>query len=140
MRRVEERREALRGLRDLLLEAEESRELIVVEGMRDVAALRALGYGGEIEVYSRCGLLEADLVESFAERGSTILILTDFDEEGRRLSRRLARHLEMRGVRVDRRLRREVGRLMALLGVYAVEALDDVAEELERRLRGRRRP
>ena len=139
MRRDEERREALEELRRLLLEAERAGEVVVVEGMRDVEALRALGFGGEVVVYSKGGVPEADLVEGFAEGCSTILLLTDFDEEGRRLYRRLARHLEMRGVRVDRGLRRRVGRLMALLGVHAIEALDDVAEGLER-LRDRRRP
>lgn len=122
----------------MLMEVEEAEEVVVVEGSRDVEALRALGFEGEIEVYSRCGEVEADLVEFFAERGSTILILTDFDEEGRQLNRRLSRHLEMRGVRVDRRMRREIGRLMILLGIHAIEALDDIAEELESLIRGRR--
>ena len=140
MRRDEERREALEDLRRLLQEAEESGEIILVEGIRDLEALRALGYGGEVELYSQHRLLEIDLVEGFAESMKTILILTDFDEEGRRLYRRLSRHLELRGVRVDRRLRREFGRLMALLGVHAVEALDDVAESLDSRIRGRRPP
>jgi len=138
MRRDEQRREALEDLRRLLQEAEEAGEIILVEGIRDLKALRALGYGGEVELYSQHGLLEIDLVEGFADSMKTILILTDFDEEGRRLYRRLAKHLELRGVRIDQRLRREFGRLMTLIGVHAIEALDDVAENLNSRIRGRR--
>ncbi len=138
MRRDEQRREALEDLRRLLQEAEEAGEIILVEGIRDLKALRALGYKGEVELYSQHGLLEIDLVEGFADSMKTILILTDFDEEGRRLYRRLARHLELRGVRIDQRLRREFGHLMTLLGIHAIEALDDVAENLNSRIRGRR--
>jgi 5S rRNA maturation endonuclease (ribonuclease M5) len=54
-----------------------------------------------------------------------VVLLTDFDEEGRRLNRHLTRLLERKGVKVEVGLRRQFGRLMAALGIYVIEALDD---------------
>jgi len=98
--------------------------------MRDVDALRRLGFRGRVEVCSRVRVSDSDLVEGLARLGGVVVILTDFDEEGRWLNRRLSRLLERRGARVEKNLRRAVGRLMAVLGVYTVEALDDVGEGL----------
>lgn len=130
MRFTEERRQALLDLSSVLEDVERNRDTTVVEGARDVEALRRLGFRGRIEVCSRVGISDSDLVEEYYRRGRAVFILTDFDDEGRRLNRRLSRLLERRGVKVRRRLRRVVGRLMAILGVYAIEALDNVEERL----------
>ncbi len=94
-------------------------------------ALRRLGFRGRVEVCSRVGVADIDLVEGLAKRADVIVILTDFDKEGRQMNRMLSRLLERKGVKVEKRLRRVVRRLMAVLGVYAVEALDDVGEGLQ---------
>lgn len=118
--------EALEVLGDLLEDLEYLAGVIVVEGPRDVEALRLLGFEGRVDVCSRVRVSHADLVESFVHEGVPVVILTDFDEEGRRLNRDLTRTLERRGVKVEVGLRRRFGRLMAALGVYAIEDLDDV--------------
>jgi len=100
-------------------------DIVVVEGPRDVEALRNLGFEGRVTICSRVGVSDADLAESLADGASKVVILTDFDEEGRELNRRLSRLFERRGVKIERGLRREAGRLMAYVGVYAIEALDD---------------
>ena len=101
-------------------------DVVVVEGPRDVEAFRNLGFEGRVTICSKVGVSDADLAESLADRDSKVVILTDFDEEGRELNRRLSRLFERRGIKVERGLRREAGRLMAYVGVYAIEALDDV--------------
>ena len=101
--------------------------VVVVEGPRDVQALRNLGFRGRIEVCSRVSLSDADLVESLAGEGGPVLLLTDFDEEGSRMHRQLTRLLERRGVRLEPGLRRRFGRLMASYGTYAIEDIDNVA-------------
>ncbi|MFQ6054108.1 MAG: toprim domain-containing protein [Candidatus Bathyarchaeia archaeon] len=131
MRSLEAKRQALSELISLLGELEGTVDAVLVEGARDVEALRSLGFRGRFEVCSRVRVTDGDLVEEIALIDGSVAILTDFDEEGRRLNRRLSRLLERRGVKVERRLRRDVGRLMAVLGVYAVEALDDVGERLQ---------
>jgi 5S rRNA maturation endonuclease (ribonuclease M5) len=105
-------------------------DAVVVEGMRDVDALRRLGFRGRIEVCSRVGVSDGDLIEGLAGSCGTVVVLTDFDDEGKRLNRRLTRLLQRRGVKTRSNLRRAVGRLMAALGIYAVEALDNIEEDL----------
>ena len=100
-------------------------DVVVVEGPRDVDALRNLDFEGRVTICSKVGVSDSDLAESLADRDSKVVILTDFDEEGRELNRRLSRLFERRGIKVERELRREAGRLMAYVGVYAIEALDD---------------
>lgn len=99
--------------------------MVVVEGPRDVEALRLIGFEGRIEVCSRVNVSDFDLVESLKGEAASVVLLTDFDEEGRRLNRHLTRLLERRGMKVEVGLRRQFGRLMAALGIYVIEALDD---------------
>ena len=54
-----------------------------------------------------------------------MLILTDFDREGRKMNRQLKRLLERKGVRVEAGLRSQFSGLMAAIGVWVIEALDD---------------
>jgi len=131
MRSREAKRHAFLDLVSLLGDFTGVADAVLVEGLRDVAALRDLGFLGRVEMCSKVGVSDGDLVENLARSAGTVVILTDFDEAGRRLNRRISRLLERRGVRVETRLRRAVGRLMAVLGVYAVEALDDVGKELQ---------
>jgi len=90
-----------------------------------VEALRLIGFEGRIEVSSRVNVSDFDLAESLKGEAASVVLLTDFDEEGRRLNRHLTRLLEGRGVNVEVGLRRQFGRLMAALGIYVIEALDD---------------
>lgn len=130
MRSREAKRQALLDLVSLLGELEGAVDAVVVEGARDVEALRCLGFRGRIEMCSRVGVSDGDLVEELAQSSGAVVVLTDFDEAGRQLNRRLSKLLERRGVRVEVGLRRAVGRLMAVLWVHAVEALDNIEEEL----------
>lgn len=96
---------------------------VVVEGPRDVDALRQVGFEGRVEICSRFSVSDSDFTETLAKEAASVVILTDFDEEGRRINRHLTRLLERRGVKVEVGMRREFGRLMAVLGIYVVEAL-----------------
>jgi 5S rRNA maturation endonuclease (ribonuclease M5) len=121
-----DRGEVLEELGLVLREAEDNVDMVLVEGTRDAEALKRLGYRGQIEVISRCET-HADIVEEVAERGRRVLILSDFDREGRRINREMLLLLESRGVRVECEMRRRIGRLMAILGTRAVEDLDNLA-------------
>lgn len=65
-------------------------QLVVVEGPRDVAALGALGVGGDPIVVHR-GRTLAARVDDIARlaAGRTVIVLTDWDRTGGRLFRRL---------------------------------------------------
>ena len=112
-------------IRGLLNEISYLSTMVVVEGSRDVEALRLIGFEGRIEVCSRVNVSDYDLTEELKGEATSVVLLTDFDEEGRRLNRHLTSLLELRGVKVELGLRRQFGRLMAALGIYVIEALDD---------------
>lgn len=121
-----DRFQALLDLIELLSSIDSSVDAIIVEGSRDREALRRLGFDGVIEMHSTKGFSEEELVEEIGSKYKSVLLLTDFDEEGRQLNKRLTRIFERRGVKVDLGLRRVIGRLMATLGVYSVEDLENI--------------
>ncbi|MBS7620346.1 toprim domain-containing protein [Candidatus Bathyarchaeota archaeon] len=121
-----DRFQALLDLIELLSSIDSSVDAIIVEGSRDREALRRLGFDGVIEMHSMKGFSEEELVEEIGSKYKSVLLLTDFDEEGRQLNKRLTRIFERRGVKVDLGLRRVIGRLMATLGVYSVEDLENI--------------
>ncbi len=72
----------------------------VVEGKRDRAALKRLGFSFIFELDKPLFAV----VEQF-EPGSTVQILTDLDKKGKELYGRLKKDLSSHGVRVDDTLR-----------------------------------
>ncbi|MBW2970201.1 toprim domain-containing protein [Candidatus Woesearchaeota archaeon] len=86
----------------LLLDDIKKRDLLViVEGIKDVRALNALGI---TNVMSLKKPLFA-VVEEVASKAKEVVILTDLDEEGKKLYHELFVHLQKHGVKVDNRLR-----------------------------------
>jgi 5S rRNA maturation endonuclease (ribonuclease M5) len=100
--------------------------VVLVEGLRDIEALRLMGYVGVIEALSRPGVNDFDLADELASKYGHILLLLDFDEEGLNLNNHFTQLLERKGVKVEYGLRKEFSRLMAAIGVYAIESLDNI--------------
>jgi len=123
--------EALNEVRLLLSDMGKYVDLILVEGPRDLEAIRGLGYDGRAEMLSQIGVQSSDLVNALAENCLNVLFLTDFDEEGRALERRLTNMFEKAGVKVEKGMRRRLGRLMGALRAYEVEDLENAMERLE---------
>jgi len=122
-RKIREPDRLRENLKNLLDEMGYLVSAVVVEGPRDVDALRQVGFEGRVEICSRFSVSDSDFTETLAKEAESVVILTDFDEEGRRINRHLTRLLERKGVKVEVGMRREFGRLMAVLGIYVVEAL-----------------
>ena len=131
MRVSHQRKVALEELSTLLGELNCYVDVVLVEGLRDVDSLRALGCTAEIEILNHPGVNDFDLSDGIASRFSSVLILTDFDEEGLSLNKRFSSILEVKGVKVEYGLRARVGRLMAMINVYAVEDLDNIVKETQ---------
>ena len=131
-KRIRSIEQAMEALILLLGDVEAKVDVVVVEGARDLEALRNLGFQGLIEVFSQLGVSDADFAASISRSHASVLLLMDFDEEGRRLDLHLSMLLERGGARVERGLRRRVGQLMAAINVYAIEDLDNVNSNLER--------
>lgn len=110
---------------------------VLIEGMNDEAALRALGFSGPVELVNRgwdLSRLIAYLYETYGstnsvDDGAAIILLMDWDRTGGRLQRELTRRLESFDVSVDSRTRMELVRSFKPEG-RTVESLGAHAEEL----------
>ena len=114
--RHEEAREVLAALQE---DQTATSRLILVEGPRDVAALRALGLLGPFEVVNRGWDVSrriAHLVETYGPRGSdggpALHLLMDWDRTGGRLQTTFRRRLEAFDVKVDEEVRRVLMRCL----------------------------
>lgn len=66
---------------------------IIVEGKRDVSALRKIGLVGEIiSLHGGMGIYE--FCEDIAERFHRVVLLMDWDDKGEQLSKTVAAHLK----------------------------------------------
>ena len=128
-RRIGSTDQALERLTRLLGELETLVDIVIVEGPRDLEALRLLGFRGEVSLFSQVGVPDADFMDTASREYGSVAILTDFDEEGRKIDLALSEGFERRGLRVEKELRYEMGRIMAALRVYAIESLDNVQEQ-----------
>jgi 5S rRNA maturation endonuclease (ribonuclease M5) len=125
------RQTALKEMETLLVELPILVDTVLIEGPRDTKALRSMGYVGVIEALSRTGVNDFDLSDELASKYSNILLLLDFDEEGLNLNNHFTQLLEMKGVKVEYGLRKEFSKLMAEIGVYAIESLDNVRDDMD---------
>jgi 5S rRNA maturation endonuclease (ribonuclease M5) len=93
-----------------LLEASDSGAAIIVEGMRDMQALRALGAKGPIIQASCRPALE--LAEDVARRFEVIIVLTDWDGKGDEMAGVIDRHLRSAGIRANLDIRSRLKKLV----------------------------
>lgn len=132
MRSATRRKKLIEEMKELLSEIDDLVDVVVVEGLRDVESLRRLGYSGDIVTCAATGVNDYNLMTEVSAKYRRVLILTDFDQEGVTLNLRFAEILEHEGVRVEKGLRRMVGRLTASLSIYAIESLDNIMDAVER--------
>lgn len=88
---AEERYERLQRCLEDLREANQHAP-ILVEGVRDVRALRELGLAGEIHLYNAGQPLHA-VADRLARAHRRLIVLFDWDRTGGHLVRRLQEHL-----------------------------------------------
>ncbi|MGI0148090.1 MAG: toprim domain-containing protein, partial [Thermoplasmata archaeon] len=111
---------------------------VVVEGERDVRALRALGIGGDIMTLHR-GVTLFRLCEDLAADGRPVVIMTDWDLRGGKLAKSLREGLAANGVKYDNASRARLA-VLTRGSITAVEDLDSFVENLRPRDEdGRRR-
>jgi 5S rRNA maturation endonuclease (ribonuclease M5) len=86
-----ERAERLRKVIEALYEANKSIP-VIVEGNRDLSALRTLGLTGEIITLHR-GKSLYDFCSDIAERFQKVILLLDWDKKGENLNKAISIHL-----------------------------------------------
>ncbi len=117
--RLEKRFE--RGIR-LLLELSGEGVPIVVEGIKDITALRGLGLTGPIHALAGHNIVS--LADELAE-AQRLLILFDFDRRGGQLTRHLINQLEGRGVTLLHNERHQLRRAFSWR-VRVIEGLKEI--------------
>jgi 5S rRNA maturation endonuclease (ribonuclease M5) len=107
---------------EIVDELEELRELsrkipIIVEGRNDEVALRKLGINGKFYCISN-GIPLYEFCEEIARDHPDVILFTDLDAEGKKITRKLKSFLSQMGVRVDGRFRLS---LLSKLDTHQVE-------------------
>jgi len=102
--------EALEELVTELIEASSRGAAVIVEGMRDRDALRALGVTGPIFMASRRPAL--DLAEGLAKEFKEIVVLTDWDDKGDEMAVKIEQHLRHTGSKTDMEIRSKLKKLV----------------------------
>ena len=126
------RKKSLDDLIELISQINEIVDIVIVEGSRDIKALKRLGYDGNLVSCQYVGVNNYEFITKIAKENNSILILTDFDKEGLFLNSVFSRLFEQKDVKVEYGLRRAIGRLTASLGVYSIEDLDNAMDNLDR--------
>ncbi len=127
--RNEERQkhEVFRELEELASEMNHYVDAVVVEGPHDKKTLKLLGYKKLILTCSKRSY--NDLADLVAKKKSNVVILTDFDEQGTLLNRRLSKLFEKRGVKIDRFYRRSFQRLLKRVRISTIEGVYSIIRE-----------
>ncbi len=80
--------------------------LILVEGIRDLKTLRKFGISGPILCIKSWKY--SDLLDYISLHYSRVLILSDWDPEGERISSKIGKDLESYGIKVERGYREKI--------------------------------
>ena len=125
---AEERRfEAITELIDAVVAYSRRKVPIIVEGPNDVRALRRLGITGPILCVKSRRLGLVDFLDSISTH-SEVVILTDFDREGRALAWRLRRDLSQMHVKTNV----EIWKQLKALGRSEMVGIENLSKYLER--------
>ncbi|MHA1410051.1 MAG: toprim domain-containing protein [Candidatus Odinarchaeia archaeon] len=93
---------------------------IIVEGKKDLEALRTIGVTGII--YCVYGKSISNLADELSKY-HTVIILTDFDAEGKKIKDKLIYYLQTIGVKIELKYRNEIKKLVKGR-VRVIEGLD----------------
>jgi 5S rRNA maturation endonuclease (ribonuclease M5) len=105
---------------------------IVVEGRKDEGSLRELGINGPILCLKAQGKSFFEFLESIGSNRK-VIVLTDFDAEGKKLAKMLVNELSKRRIKVDDSIWRQVGALVRQ-DIHTVQELGGCIEGMQRRV------
>ncbi len=92
----------MESIEEWIEEIKKSGKLILVEGKKDLKALKDIGIENKIETLKGKPLYK---VAEDAARCKRIIILTDLDSEGKKLYGRLSTYLQSHGCEIDNKFR-----------------------------------
>jgi len=101
LRRLKEKEEKISEVLSALAEESAKGTIILVEGSKDVEALRASGVEGPIVTVKTGGKSFLDVISELESKTSKVILLLDFDRRGKQGTNRLKHDLEKAGIKVD---------------------------------------
>lgn len=102
LRRLKEKEEKIQQILDELREQSAQGTPILVEGKKDVEALRLLGIQGPVVCVKTGGRSFLDVVSELEKAKVTeVVLLLDFDRRGKQGTNRLKQNFERLGIKVD---------------------------------------
>jgi len=132
--RLREKEEKILRVLESLAEESAKGTPIIVEGKKDIEALRALAVEGKVISAKTGGKCFLDVVSEMEKMGAReVILLLDFDRRGRELTKNLKQHLEKTGTKLNLTFWSE---LSSLVGkeVKDVEGLATYMETLKRKI------
>ncbi len=127
--RLEELEKVLQELEDLSGEVP-----IIVEGLRDLNALKRLGIAKNVYPLNK-GKSVFSFCEELSRRAKTAVILTDWDRRGGQLARMLKDGLEANGVRANDSIRMQIV-ILSKKEIKDIESLPTFIDRLKTSPRG----
>lgn len=107
--------------------------ILIVEGRKDADSLRGLGIRGEIRLAAQQPLL--DLSESLSNSKREIVLLTDWDQKGELISKKLMKHLSVYGITPKTDIRSKL-RSLSKKRIKDIESLNNYVNKLRYEVHG----
>jgi 2,5-diamino-6-(ribosylamino)-4(3H)-pyrimidinone 5'-phosphate reductase len=99
---LKEKEEQIHKVLEQLAEENLGGKLILVEGKKDIKALRNLGIKGKIISVKTGGKNLLDIISEIEASNLTeVILMLDFDRRGRELTTNLKRHIEKNGINAN---------------------------------------
>lgn len=132
--RMKEIEERIQLILECIAEESAKGTPIIVEGLRDMEALEALGVSGKIIMAKAGGKSIHDVIMEVEEcQAREVILLLDFDRRGREWTRRLKQRLERSGTRPNTEYWSQLLQLV-WREVKDIEGLASYIETLKRKL------
>jgi 5S rRNA maturation endonuclease (ribonuclease M5) len=134
--RLQEKEEKIRLVLESLAEESAKGTPIIVEGKKDVEALKALGIEGNIIMAKTGGKTLLDVISEVEKtEARKVILLLDFDRRGREWTRRLKQRLEKTGTHPNTEFWSQLLQLV-WREVKDIEGLAPYMETLKRKING----
>lgn len=99
--RLKEKEEKILQILEQINEEAAKGKLVIVEGKRDIEALKRLTVEGKV-ITAKAGKTLLELVSEIEETGAKeVILLLDFDRRGKELTKNLRQHLEKLGIKLN---------------------------------------
>jgi 5S rRNA maturation endonuclease (ribonuclease M5) len=131
--RLREKQEKIQQILDALAEESAKGTLIIVEGKKDVEALRSFGVTGPVLSVKTGGKSFTEALHEIEQTGaSEVILLLDFDRRGKEGTNLLKQNLERAKTKPNLKFWRELSALLAR-EIQCIESLNSYLETLQRK-------